>query len=479
MTAGPATGSALEEALALHDRGWNVVPMDGKRPHPDVLKAVHGHYEWLPLRDRRASAVEVAAWFDIDPAAGLGLIVPPGHVVVDVDKPSLFGHRHPPTPTVATSRGFHLHFAGDVQGVHDFPWGEVRGGGSIVVLPPSRHPDTGVAYEWRIGLDEVEMAPLPEALNPSINHREEPPNSIGTIGPSESDGAEPNLSADDWAVSRVFAYLGRPRALNPQTGRATTFRCLLPKHTDADPSAAIFRSKDSGTWRYVCFSCGAWLSMARLYAAIVSGTVDRDDELPTPAAARWLRRLWHDAGVAPVELLHMPEPDGPREVRQVAEGFRLLASVRLALGDTDPVPFSTAFAAAWTGLPVEVAEAALKELRRQKWLRPLGKSKPGVGFLYPLELPPSEDAAASVPVDVLDVRPGPLEATGTVVVVEPQHHLGDFGAVDGAHVVACRGRTVTPVRCARPPEVSPTAAHTPDFTPNRGVANTTKDVRDD
>lgn len=367
-----ATSRTLDDALRLDAHGWSLLPMLGKKPHSQVLMEVHGTSRWTPLCERRASAVDVRAWFEVAPDAGLGLIVHPGLVVVDVDDATRFHHQHPPTPTVASGsgRGFHLYFAGDVQRAHTFGWGEVRGAESIVVLPPSRHLKTGAEYEWRIGLDEIEMAALPAALNPSLNSSLTRPTLVTfprTSGPREvsvepalnqSSGAEDStswihdLTRDAAAVSRALHYLGRPGALNLRTGRATTFRCLLPKHTDIDASASIYRSKH-GAWRYHCYGCDAWLSLPRLYRAVTSKRVDWDDKLRGPAAARWLARLWHDSGVAPVELLPMPKPDGPRELQQVAEGFRLLASIRVSLGDLDPVPYTKSFAAEWAGVPIE------------------------------------------------------------------------------------------------------------------------------
>lgn len=143
MTVRPVTGiPALEEALRFHARGWSVVPMAGKRPHPGALEAVHGSPKWDALRTRRASPPEIAAWFAAHPDAGLGLIVPEGVVVVDIDQPGRFPHRHPVTPTVATRRGWHLYFRGDVDGVHDSDWGEVtwrRFDSRAATVTASRH----------------------------------------------------------------------------------------------------------------------------------------------------------------------------------------------------------------------------------------------------------------------------------------------------------------------------------------------------
>lgn len=384
--------ATVSEALDLHRRGLPLVPLDGKRPHADVLAAVYGSPEWGHLRDRRASVPEVAAWFEHAPGANVGVIVPPGLAVVDVDRPAAFTHRHPPTPCVQTGRGVHLWFRGDVAGVERRPWGELRGAGSIVVAPPSVHPDTGQRYGWAVGLDDARPAPLPSWASTSADQGGAPRKDVL---PRSTCGAVGDLAHDAEAVAAVLAHLGRAGVqLDAQRGRSRNLRCLLPEHDDRRASAGVYVG-ESGAWRYRCHGCGANLSLPMLFASVTGGRTLSADELPAPSAARWAARMWHAAGVAPVELPELPElpADLSPNARRAAVGFVQLAAVRATLGDAGPLPYTWGFASPWCGLSRDQAKRALHELRATGWLVPTGPSRPGHGFLYrsPVVVPSAVD----------------------------------------------------------------------------------------
>jgi hypothetical protein len=379
-------------ALDLHRRGLPLVPLDGKRPHADVLAAVYGSTGWDHLRERRASAPEVAAWYEHAPTANVGVIVPPGLAVVDVDRPELLREHHPPTPCVQTARGRHLWFRGDVAGVERRPWGELRGAGSIVVAPPSVHPDTGERYGWAVGLDDARPAPLPSWASASADQGSAPRQ---YVLPRSTCGAVGDPAHDAQAVAAVLAHLGRAGVqLDAKRGRSRNLRCLLPEHDDRRASAGVYRSA-SGAWRYRCHGCGVNVSLPMLFASVTGGRTLSADELPAPSATRWAARMWHAAGVAPVELPELPElPAGvSATARRVAAGFAQLVALRSAAGDTDPAPYTWGFASAWCGVSRDQAKRALRELRAAGWLVPTGPSRPGHGFLYqpPAVLPSAVD----------------------------------------------------------------------------------------
>jgi len=389
MSTAAVMSASAAAALDLHAQGFALLPLDGKVPHAGALVAVYSSPEWTHLRERRASPPEIAAWFEHDPAAGVGIIVRAGLVVVDVDLPGAFGEQHPATPCVRTARGWHLYFAGDVPGVHRRPWGEVRGTGSYVVAPPSVH-ESGHRYAWTLAPRDVALAPLPTWATPTSSRR------AGTrtyVGPSaRSTAARPEHNPA--TVAAAMAAMNRPDALDGSTGRTREVRCLLPEHWDTRPSAGLYRSRDgAGAYRYHCHGCGADLSLARLFASITSGATVPD--LIGPTAARWLARLWHEAGVrrAPIPAVPIPA-DVSASARRLASGFLLLAAVRAAAGDGDPVPYTIKFAAGWCGLTCKQARTGLDDLRRRGWLRPTGPSRRGIGFLYPL--PEPERSACSV-----------------------------------------------------------------------------------
>ncbi|MBB4663173.1 bifunctional DNA primase/polymerase [Conexibacter arvalis] len=409
--------TGVNTALELHQRGFWLIPLaaGSKTPNFRVLNAVYdGTAGWGGLTDRRASVPEITAWFEHDPRTNVGIVVTDGMVVVDVDDPSRFDHHHPPTPTVRTRRGFHLYFAGRHAGVAKTAWGEVRGTGSYVVAPPS--VVDGHTYEWPLGLDRAELAPLPEWASTS-------PLTTRTNGPSRTSretGSDEALTRSAMAVAAALRSMGRPDALDPAGERQRDFACLLPGHDDAHPSATVFRSA-SGAFRYRCRGCGANLSLARLFATVTTGRHVADDEMRGPTAARWLRRLWHQAGFEPVTIAGRLPQGVSVTAMELAAGFRLLAALR---DDDETIPYTALFAAGWCNLDLEAAKAGLKELRACGWLRPTGPSRPGVGYLY--ETPSEDRAAESGAVDVLPPdRPAPIERHDRVPVLHPASERGD------------------------------------------------------
>jgi hypothetical protein len=135
-----------------------------------------------------------------------------------------------------------------------------------------------------------------------------------------------------------------------------------------------------GRYRYRCHGCGSSLSLVRLSASVVSGTLA---DPSGPSAERWGLRLWHEAGVAPVPVPMPVLPTGySASVRTVAEGFALLCAVRAAAGDTDPVPYTLGFAAEWTELSESTTARGLRVLRSAGWLDPVGGWTRATGFLY-------------------------------------------------------------------------------------------------
>ena len=252
--------TALEAALDCHGHGFPLLPLRprDKRPHGEVLKATYGSPAWGPLQRRRASAAEIAEWFQTDPEANLGVITgePSGIAVADFDRRPA-GVHHPPTPSATTSRGYHVYLRSDGPvRTEKYRWGELRGDGGYVVAPPSLHP-SGHRYEWMLGPDDVSFASLGELVLDRHSQRsgapEVPPGSqyelpgYTVVSAGEQDG---RLACDAAAVVAAC------RALGIEVPLGKPFPCILPGHVERRPSASLYREPSTGTWKYTTFTSG-------------------------------------------------------------------------------------------------------------------------------------------------------------------------------------------------------------------------------
>ena len=375
-----AGAATLDAALEYRERGLALLPLQPgqKRPHVDVLKEVHGTPKWGGLRRRPASKPEIHAWFDADPATGLGILTGDasgGLVVADLDgEPA--GIRHPATPTVKTGRGRHLYLrsASPVR-CRPMSFGDLKGEGGYVVAPPSRHP-SGTAYAWEVGLD-AELADLESVELPAVSPSTPPdtPNLGGTpdLGrcPDESSGTGDRLAAFVPAVEAALPVLG----INAPLG--SPFRSVLPGPADHNPSASLFRMRD-GIWRYSDWRCPGgrkWFTLAEVRAAQVAGRIL--PPLDSPSMAMWYRRLFHEAGVrslAHVEVPSLP-PGASENAYRVRRGFELLLGIREASEPGAGTPFTRRFAAVWCGLSERRARAGIAELERHRVIAKVGETR--------------------------------------------------------------------------------------------------------
>ena len=204
-------------AAEYRDRGWNVLPLHGKKP------ALAG---WKDLQCRRPTEDELVSWF-IRTGCNLGIITGriSGIVVIDCDSPDEVNYwrsHFPPTPLVVrTGRGgAHFYY----QAPPDSPVHnrvrirgraiDIRGEGGYVVAPPSRHAN-GNAYTWECWgdycLDEVPVA------DPSWSRGG--PLSRPSSGPVTGTIRDPR------------AYVQRIRAIAGERGHDHTYRvaCILRK----------------------------------------------------------------------------------------------------------------------------------------------------------------------------------------------------------------------------------------------------------
>jgi hypothetical protein len=373
-------------ALEHHERGLALLPLRarGKEPSFRVLQEVHGSSEWAPFASRRASAAEVRAWHEVDPAVNVGVILGQasgGLVVADFDRtPS--GVMHPPTPIVRTGRGHHVYLSSDRPvKTQKFEWGELRGDGSYVVLPDSVHPK-GMPYSYVVRPDEVAVASLADLQiggATTVTIREEPlrQGDSGTpyVMPEyPSEGAFDDLARHEEPVQAACKSLG----INVRLG--SPFRCILPGHPDHRPSASIYRDSHTGLYLYRDWHAHGeleWLPLSWVRAARSYGEVR---PLKGPASSRWYLRLFYEAGVLEPMAVKLPSlpADAARSIRRAADGFRLLLGLRWLREPGTPTPFTRAFAAPWSGLGERAAGEAIAELVGRGIIQKVGEHRAGV-----------------------------------------------------------------------------------------------------
>ena len=147
-------------ALGYAELGWAVLPLDGKLP-----RTAHGHHD--ASRDPR----QVARWWQHWPTANIGVVIPGGVLVLDVD-PRNGGDVAALGDLPATRRclsgrgdgGVHMYFIRPPGALTRtrLPVGVDMKVSGYVVAPPSLHPATGQPYRW---VDpEHPIAPLPKHL---------------------------------------------------------------------------------------------------------------------------------------------------------------------------------------------------------------------------------------------------------------------------------------------------------------------------
>jgi hypothetical protein len=168
----------LADALALAANGWEVLPLAGKVP-----LTRHG------VHDATSTSAQIERWWRRWPTANIGGAVPLGVVVLDVDPRNggqeswsevVDGREVPETLTTLSGRGdggMHLYFlrpGGELSARAVPPGIDLKTAG-YCVLPPSVHPDTGGAYEWRT----APIVPMPTWLREVLRPERLPRTRLG------------------------------------------------------------------------------------------------------------------------------------------------------------------------------------------------------------------------------------------------------------------------------------------------------------
>jgi hypothetical protein len=163
------------------------------------------------------------------------------------------------------------------------------------------------------------------------------------------------------AVWGIAAPLGR------------NFSCPLPGHTG---DASMYQDPQSGTWKLRCWCHDEWWTLAEARASLAYGKAHR---LKNAESAVWYRRLWHEAALIqtmPVVLPSLPE-EASAATRRVVAGFELLVGLRWLTHHGQPVPYTRAFAAAWSGVSEGTAGKAITAILESGCIRQVSECQVG------------------------------------------------------------------------------------------------------
>ena len=152
--------SALTFALRYADLGFPVIPLHSPNGtacdchRADCSSPAKHPRTKNGLKDASTDRATIERWWKMWPAANVGLVVPPGYVVLDFDEDgpnAIVGDRPLPETAVAqTGRGWHFLYRTERDlrpAVGVLPHLDVRAPGSYVVVAPSRHV-SGRTYTW-------------------------------------------------------------------------------------------------------------------------------------------------------------------------------------------------------------------------------------------------------------------------------------------------------------------------------------------
>lgn len=144
--------------LDLWERGLTPIPVNYKDKTPIV--------SWGQFIESKPKKYQLRSWFNTD-ERNVAIIIGKGTglCVLDVDDPSKYPGDFPVTPTVKTSRGYHLYFkypeSVPIKNM-SLPYGDFKADRQLCTVPPSVHKD-GTRYEWVLDLS-TPLAELPSWL---------------------------------------------------------------------------------------------------------------------------------------------------------------------------------------------------------------------------------------------------------------------------------------------------------------------------
>lgn len=206
------------------------------------------------FKDATTDAEIIGRWWDAVPQSNVGMPIPPGYVVLDVDSESALqalGYQDlelPATVTTKTPRGWHFWYrtethippaVGIIEGV------DVRGPGSYVVVPPSKL-SSGERYTWQVPPQPGSFADVPSWLVELATHKPFLVAEGQGINPAEVLSGVGEGSRD----VTLFRYASRLRALGYDRAEAEVLVGHAASACVPPVSKAVAARKVESAWRY-------------------------------------------------------------------------------------------------------------------------------------------------------------------------------------------------------------------------------------
>jgi len=158
------TSRLRESAMAYARAGWHALPLQPGGKAPLTRRGV---------KDATADLAIVDEWWRRWPQANIGLALPRGLIVVDIDSQDALarldalGISLPSTVRATTGKGRHLWYRVGRRIVRNriglWPEVDVKAPGGYVVAPPSVHA-SGATYRWIVPLERHSIAEVPRDL---------------------------------------------------------------------------------------------------------------------------------------------------------------------------------------------------------------------------------------------------------------------------------------------------------------------------
>lgn len=368
-----------DHAKALYSSGFLPVPLESNNPKKPAIR-----YKDIALKGMTTRQLDRLV--NQFPNANIATVVPNGMVCADFDAEMPKGLHLPASATAIARRGEHRWYT-TAQPLTTTKlvigaavYGDIKGAGSIVVMPASKI--RGHGYEWGEGLSpaEVGMAVAPNWLHTEKLTEEKQEQISMSCFSSVS-------FAVSGSVAAFFCSSALPRLLNfldISAPLGTSFSCVLPGHREESPSASV--SMRNGWPVYTDWHARAgkrkWFSLAEVFASqrrgVVTPLTATDDDWSGLVHLLWSVRLLLESGVLRVPRPAIPLPeDAPACAKAVAEGFSLLLACRWLLSPGEPAPFSYRFGKLWCGLTETSIADGLSFLRESKLLRIVGATRIG------------------------------------------------------------------------------------------------------